>query len=147
MTTRLFFAALVAFVFAGQSHSSAAQGGATQAAKDEVMKAEQAFFDARTRGDKTAFANLLADEFTWGTTNGRFTTKEQQVATLKAAPNPETGAKPEVRMYGSDAAIVITAATTGTGPRKIVRLWTKRDGRWQIVSHQSYLVPPYPAEK
>jgi hypothetical protein len=134
---RMFVVALVAFTFFAQS--SAAAGG-----KDDVTKAEQTFFDARTKGDKAAFASLLADEFTWGTTNGRFTTKEQEVEKLKAGPNPESGT-PEIRMYGNDAAVVVTAATTATGPRKIVRVWTKRNGKWQILMHQSYLVPPYPA--
>ncbi len=142
MTNRLFLAGLAAMMFVVQSQSASMQGGT---GRDEVLKAEQAFFDARVSGDKAVFGSLLADEFTWGTTNGRFSTKEQELSRLKAGPNPESTYKPEVRMYGNDAAVVVTGATTATGPRKIVRLWAKRNGRWQIVSHQSYLVPPYPA--
>ena len=150
MTKRLFFVALVAIAVVGQSQSASMQGGTGQA---EVLKAEQAFFDARTKGDSAVFTSLFIDEFTWGNTNGRFSTKEQMLASLaRARPNPESGAETEVRMLGNDAALVVTGAfvdrpPTGdsTGPRKIVRLWTKRNGQWQIVSHQSYLVPPYPA--
>lgn len=114
-----------------------------QMSREEVSKAEAAFAQARAKGDKSAYANLLADEFTWTTRTGSTTTKKQQVDTLQAAPDPDTGK--DVRTYGDTAVVTGIAKLTQDGKPvsvRFVRVWVKRDNRWQAVLHQGTTIAP-----
>jgi hypothetical protein len=118
-------------------------GLAAQAARDEVMKAEQAFTDARIKGDKAAYARLLADEFTWTTRAGVTTTKQQRVEALQAT-KATSESFDEIRVYGDAAVVIGTAKPTQDGkpvPVRFLRVWAKRDGRWQAVVHQTTQLP------
>lgn len=134
MTRRLFLALVVGLVVAPSLLA--------QATRDEVMKVDDAFMQARLSGDSAAYANLLADEFTWTTRGGNTTNKTQHVESLQASGmNPEIGK--EVRVYGDAAVITGSARLTADGMPvsvRFVRVWAKRDGRWQAVLHQGTTV-------
>ncbi len=134
--TRMFVAGVVVSL-------TCVQGVLAQPARDEVMKAEAAFVQAREKGDKTAYASLLADEFTWTTRTGTVLTKKQQLEVLQATSNPETGK--DVRVYGEAAVVSGTAKLTQDGKPvavRFVRVWAKRDNRWQAILHQGTGIAP-----
>jgi hypothetical protein len=119
-------------------------GGAplrAQSPRDDVAKAEAAFVDARTKGDKTAYARLLADEFTWTNRSGSVETKKQQVDALRPAANPETSK--DIRVFG-DAAVVtgLAKVTQDVKPASVrfVRVWVRRGTLCQAVLHQGTTV-------
>jgi uncharacterized protein DUF4440 len=115
---------------------------AAQAVKDEVTRAEEAWAQARTAGDKEAYSNLLADDFTWTFTTGNVTDKQQTVDNLRAAPSPVTSK--DIRIY-QDAAVVVGTAKLTVGNRpvteKFVRVWAKRRGIWRAVLFQATETP------
>jgi hypothetical protein len=108
-----------------------------QSPRDDVAKAEAAFVDARTKGDKTAYARLLADEFTWTNRSGSIISKTQSVDGLSPAANPETSK--DIRVFGDAAVVTGLAKVTQDGkPQSVrfVRVWVKRGPSWQAVLHQ-----------
>jgi hypothetical protein len=116
---------------------------AAQTSREEVAKAEAAFAQVRAKGDKAAYANLLADEFTWTTRTGSTATKKQHVDTLQAAPDPDTSK--DVRTYGDTAVVTGMAKLAPDGKPvsvRFVRVWVKRDNRWQAVLHQGTTIVP-----
>lgn len=108
-----------------------------QSPRDDVAKAEAAFADARAKGDKTAYARLLADEFTWTNRSGSVESKKQQVEGLRPGANPETSK--DIRVFGDAAIVSGMARITQDGKPvsvRFVRVWVKRGPSWQAVLHQ-----------
>ena len=104
-----------------------------------MLKAEAAFVQVREQGDKAAYAGLLADEFMWIDRAGSPAAKKEHVERLGTGPNPETSK--DVRVYGDTAVVRGTAKLTKTPEGKpvtvrFVRVWVKRDNRWQAILHQ-----------
>jgi len=111
---------------------------AAQALIDDVTRAEEAWIAARMAGDKTAYAALLSEEFTWTFVTGRVTDKQQTVDNLRAAPSPETSKA--IRVYRDAAVVVGTARLMFEGrpiTERFVRVWAKSGDGWRAVLFQA----------
>jgi hypothetical protein len=110
-----------------------------------VIDAWQALERAVTAHDAEAWSPHMASEFALVSTNG-VQTKAGRIATLnrqKAAGAP-TVPPPLVsaNMFGFDGTIVMTCLhQPHTGKQiRVTRLWTKRDGRWQMAKSYQTVV-------
>ena len=134
MIRRLFAATtLASYMFVGVTLLA-------QTTRDEVMRAEESLRQASMKGDKTAYASLLADEFTWTFIDGRVIDKKQRIDSLPARGIDVTSKEVRVQQY-ENTAVVVGRAELIMGGRPIterfVRIWVKRDGRWQLVLFQA----------
>ncbi len=124
-----------------------AQGGGEQAAAEEIRKLEAQFNEAIVKANLKAFDRLMADDFTHTNQSGKFRTKAQWLANHKPGRSAYDAFEVDdlaVRVYG-DAAVVTARSTpkgrtsTGepiTGQFRFLRVWARRDGRWQAVAFQ-----------
>jgi ketosteroid isomerase-like protein len=116
---------------------------------------EEQLARAVVRGDRSFFERVLADDFTHTSHSGVFKTRAQWLAEAKASDQAEAKAAATryeamevddlaVRVYGDTA--VVTGRTTPkgqtakgqpmTGQYRFLRVWVRRDGRWQAVAFQ-----------
>ena len=124
-------------------------------AEQEVRDLEEQFARAVVRGDRAFFEQILADDFTHTSHTGAFKTRAQWLADAKAS-DPADDKAPRtryesnrvdglaVRLYGETA--VATGRTTPTGTNakgeqitgryRFLRVWVKRQARWQAVAFQ-----------
>ena len=121
----------------------------------EVRDMEEQFARAVVRGDRAFFERVLADDFTHTSHTGVFKTRGQWLADAKAS-DPADDKAPRtryvsnrvddlaVRLYGETA--IATGRTTPTGTNakgepitgryRFLRVWVKRQARWQAVAFQ-----------
>jgi ketosteroid isomerase-like protein len=111
---------------------------------DAVVRAlDRAWNDAYIRNDRTPFAEILADDFVARQWNCQTITKTQ----LMSGGEPASVAFSEfaIHLFGP------TAITTGrirferardssASEQRFVRIYSKRDGRWQAVAVQVFPV-------
>ncbi|HEX2060232.1 MAG TPA: nuclear transport factor 2 family protein [Thermoanaerobaculia bacterium] len=111
---------------------------------------------ALKEADVAWFDRHLADELlvTTGRT-GRVTTKAEEIADVKPSATSSGGGEKiddlKVRAYGDVAVTTFLIDVTGvdkTGPyhrvARYTEVWLHRDGRWQLVTSHSSLVPGQP---
>ena len=125
-------------------------------AEAEIRRLEEVEW-ARAVGakDRAWFERHLADDVLFATgRTGRVTSKAEEIADIL---DPRNGAGVDrvddlkVRTFGGTAVATfkLTAkGTDATGPydrtARYTEVWSHRDGRWQLVSSHSSLVPPPP---
>lgn len=136
--------------------SLALGGSAEEGAEREIRDLEAGFGRAVIQGDRAFFERALADDFTHTSHSGAFKTRAQWMAEAKAgdrATEPRQGQTRydsydiddlAVRFYGDTA--VVTGRTTPRGRNsqgqpisgqfRYLRVWVKRQGRWQAVAFQ-----------
>ena len=106
-----------------------AQGG--------VEKAQLEIDAAEVKGDKTAYARLLADDFTWVSATGRLRDKKTVVNDLQPATGtPGKSVGIDVRPYQAGAAMVFTRHQPDGSQVRVLRVWVQRGNAWQLVTHQ-----------
>jgi ketosteroid isomerase-like protein len=131
------------------------EDGGERGSEREVRELEGQFARAAVRGDRAFYERALADDFTHTSHSGVFKTRAQWLAEAKGGDPAE--AKPgtthyealdvddlAVRVYGDTA--VVTGRTTPrgttakgqpmTGRYRFLRVWVKRQGRWQAVAFE-----------
>ncbi len=124
-----------------------AQGGPEQAAEGEIRKLEVQFNEAIIKADLKAFDRLMADDFTHTNQSGKFRTKAQWLANHKPGRSAYDAFEVDdltVRAYGDTAVVTARSTPKGrdskgqpiTGQFRFLRVWAKRDGRWQAVAFQ-----------
>jgi uncharacterized protein (TIGR02246 family) len=125
-----------------------AQNAADAAAVEkEVRQLEEQLRAAAVKGDAAAFERLLADDYTSTSMNGLTRSKGEVIADLKSGAQKTESVSLEnvkVRVYG-DAAVLTADRTTkstlrgqdNSGRQREVRVFVKRDGRWQAVVMQT----------
>jgi hypothetical protein len=110
---------------------------------DEIMKLEDQWVQSRATKDPAMTSIVLADDFLGSNPNGEAITKQQQIDAVKAG-NFATGSpsytERKVRIYGDTA--VSTGLVTGAGPTgadkiRYLRVFVKRDNKWQVVATQA----------
>jgi ketosteroid isomerase-like protein len=124
-----------------------------QGVEEQVLKLEEEINTAVVSGDLRVFQRLLADDFTHTNQSGIFRTRAQWLANHKPGQSPYTAYEVDdlkIRVYGDTA--VVTARTTPkgrdskgnpiTGQYRYLRVWARRDGRWQAVAFQSTRIAP-----
>jgi hypothetical protein len=124
----------------------------TRSAKEqEVLKASQVANDASLiKKDRAAMERLYADDYTYTHSNGTVASKAQDIAASMSSDQAWTAHKSDdlkVRIYRDVAVVTGISTLTGSakgyasGPRRFTEVWVRRNGRWQMVSGQSTLVP------
>ena len=119
--------------------------------ESELRKAEEQFGEAATKMDYAALNRILADDMIYSHSNGVVDDKAQFIASLKDGTRKYESIKIHeftVRPYGNTAAVagkvtMVITARGATAPREMryLRFWAKKDGRWQLVGHQSVTLP------
>jgi ketosteroid isomerase-like protein len=118
--------------------------------KAELMQLERDIGAANVRRDAAFFERVEAEEFVFTDSGGGVTTKAEDVAGVKAPPNPDVKLLAydvddmQVRLYG-DTAVVTGRVTTRqlvkgeerTGKSRFTDVFVRRDGRWQLVAGHS----------
>jgi uncharacterized protein (TIGR02246 family) len=123
----------------------------TVAVERELAQLEREVGEAITRRDAEALDRLIADDFVVTNPFGQVMTKREAVAAL-TAPDSELVSvindQIAVRVFGDVG--VATAVGTATGRHqgqdvrgrfRYLRVWVKRQGRWQAVAAQSTNLP------
>jgi ketosteroid isomerase-like protein len=141
-----------------QTAATFGQGGSRD--EEEVRGLEEQLAKAVVRGDREFFERNLADDFTHTSHTGAFKTKAQWMAESKfsdARQKPETTRydafevdELAVRVYGETAVVTGRSTPKGTtakgepitGQFRFLRVWVKRQGRWQAVAFEGTRIGP-----
>jgi ketosteroid isomerase-like protein len=110
---------------------------------DEAAVAElnRAWNDAYVRNDRSALAHVLADDFVATGANGETVTKAQLIAGGGSAR--VTFSEHVQRMFGPTAIVggrIRVERDAQTLEQRFVRVYAKRDARWQAVAVQVFPV-------
>ncbi len=124
-------------------------GGA--APEDSVRALESARAQALLRADTTALSRLVADEFIEVSRLGQLRTKADNLRDIASGNLRLLTVKYDsltVRIYGDVAVLHGIADNTGTfrglpfgGKIRYMRVFVRRDGRWQAVAMQHTALP------
>ena len=105
----------------------------------EVNLAEKSWSSAWSNGDKSAYRELLADEFTWTYITGLVIDKEEAINQLN--PFTITENSKTIQIYGNTAVVYGTVSLMFQDRpinERFVRIWVKNEsGRWQAVLFQA----------
>jgi ketosteroid isomerase-like protein len=112
----------------------------------ELLKANQAYDEALTRGDAMALDRIYADEFVYTTFDGTVRDKNQQLSFTKSGDlQLEFGKSDDVRIRIYENTAVMTGRFTAKGKfrgkeidirERYTAVWVRQDGRWRLVAEQ-----------
>jgi ketosteroid isomerase-like protein len=115
-----------------------------------VLDLEEAWAKAVVRRDAAVFKRLLAPGFTY-TEDDRIQTGAELTRDIVSGTDTVTSARNEklaTRSYGNTMIVtgwlIMQGRSRGTPFERRYRFtdtWLKRDGQWQIIAAQDYLVP------
>lgn len=117
--------------------------------EEEVKDAEKQWAAAVVKKDYQILERVLADDLTYTHSDGRLDTKKNFVEALRSGKQTYDAAEHQsldVRLLGKDVAVVrarlrMTAAAAGQAATpatfSILRVYQLRNGRWQLMAHQS----------
>jgi len=142
-------AALIA-ICAALSAPASARPASSRA--DEVLKTDDARIRARAAGDVATLGRIYADDYSLITAEGVVRTRQDQLGELRSGKlhfAPLVPVERKVRMFG-DVALVVSRDPAGIvrngqqigGDLRMVRVYVRRAGRWQLVSAQATRVQP-----
>ena len=126
-----------------QTLAQTKSGGVEQ----ELIKLENEWADAWVKRDVAFFDRIIADDYTWTSSEGIVWTKAQDLALVKSGKDVITSwvlAEMKVRVYGDAAVVTGRDAIKETykgedvsGQHRWTHTWIKRAGRWQCVAAHS----------
>jgi ketosteroid isomerase-like protein len=136
-------AALVLFLFSSLALAADVAG--------EIKKLDEQWADATVRKDFTTLNRIMADDLKYGHGNGSIQTKQQFLADLKS----DSMNYREFKFEGVEASVFGNTAFIRSSPRmsikidgkeqsfqaRFLRVYTRRNGAWQMVAHQATRVP------
>ena len=116
--------------------------------RHEIDQAEEAWRTAILKGNATALATLLADDYTAITAKGAIETKDQAINSLRSGGLQLTTlaiSDRKVRIYGSTAVVTSLAELAGnrssqevSGRYRYTRVYVRNQaGQWKIVSFEA----------
>ena len=120
--------------------------------EQEVIKVENARFDAFMKGDAAALDRILDDDFTFTNVNGETHTKAELVADVRSGTLKYTAMKHSdirVRIYENTAVVTGKSASTyisggkegGGAPRSYLNVYFKENGQWRLAASQETPIP------
>jgi len=153
MTRTIPVAALVtlaaSLLMVGQE--KAQQAGQRRNAEQKLVQLEGEIAQAMTRGDFDFLESVLADDFIGVNPLGEELTKAEVLARLRS---PDYGLESlqheniRARVFGDCAVMLARAVVKGRyrgeeagGEFPYLRVWLRREGRWQAVAAQSTSLP------
>jgi ketosteroid isomerase-like protein len=124
---------------------------ASSMVEEELTRMEQEVGEAITRRDVAALDRLIADDFVSTNPLGQMTTKKDVIAML-SSPDYELESlnndEITVRVFGEAAVATAVVTVKGryrgqdaSGQFRYLRVWVKRQGRWQAVAAQVTSLP------
>lgn len=123
----------------------------SQADADAVKAAELRRFEVMTGKDYTALATLLGDDLVYTHSSATVDSKASYLESLTSGRVTYKVIKPanlQVRVFGDIAVIHGEAAMNVDANGQVMNntlrftdIWTKRDGRWQMIAWQSTRMP------
>jgi ketosteroid isomerase-like protein len=129
------------------SGSSASAQGATDSAREAVLRVEQEWQDALVTADVKALDRIYADSMIYTHSNGSVDDKTTYIENLrlgKSVYKSMTRDEIKVQIFG-DAAIVtchwrvnsVSGATVNNTNARYLHFYTKMKGKWRMVAHQA----------
>jgi uncharacterized protein (TIGR02246 family) len=118
-------------------------------AEDAVKQAERDWASAVVKKDFAVLERVLSDDLAYTHSDGRLDTKPAFIEALRSGKQAYNAAEHEsidVRLIGKDVALVrtrlkMTAASGGQTAMpanySTLRVYQLKNGRWQLVAHQS----------
>jgi len=144
---------LVAMVLTATASGQQDNSTTEARAEREIRQLEDRLDEAVVKGDLEFFDRTFADDFTHTNHLGVFRTKAQWMANhrdedAKAVKSPYDSFRSEdlaVRICGPTAVVTGRSIPTGRdakgqpirGEYRFLRVWARREGRWQVVAFQS----------
>jgi hypothetical protein len=110
-------------------------------------KAQAELDAAEVKGDKTAYARILVDDFTWVNRAGRLRDKKTVVDALQPVMGaPGKSVAIEVRPVPGGALMLFTRQDADGTEARVLRLWVQRGNQWLLAAHQGVPIgKPAPA--
>ena len=113
----------------------------------EVLRTDDARIRARAAGDVATLNRIYADDYSLITAEGDVRTRQDQLGELSSGKlhfAPLVPTERKVRMFGN-VALVVSRDPAGIvrngqqigGDLRMVRVYVRRHGRWQLVSAQA----------
>ena len=151
-----FILILIAGIAAAALGSAKIEGRQALGAEREIRELEAQLSRAVVAGDRGLFDRVLASDFTHTSHSGQFKTRAEWMAEDKVDSRqgkPQAGKTTyeafdvddlAVRIYGETAVVTGRSTPKGRtargepirGQYRFLRVWVKRDGRWQAVAFQ-----------
>jgi uncharacterized protein (TIGR02246 family) len=120
----------------------------------EVEKTERAFVQAVVKADAAALERYLSPDLMYTHSSGVRDTRESYISGLRSGAMKYEKwdiEKLEVRKVTDDVAVVALRSAMRVANKgkpvnemtmSILHVFARRDGRWQLVAHQSARLPP-----
>ncbi|MGE0685859.1 MAG: nuclear transport factor 2 family protein [Dehalococcoidia bacterium] len=108
---------------------------------DEIVAAHKAWLDAAAARDEASLNALIADGLVYRHASGRVQTKAEVISDVS-----ERGRRPvveslDVRRFGDTAVVSgvqpVDPQQPGSIEVQLLLVWSKLDGRWQLVARQA----------
>ncbi len=142
----LALSALLLLLLGPHGSSLAAQAAGSSTPEDSVRAVEMSRAQALLRADTAALSRMVADEFFEISRLGQLRTKADNIRDIASGDLRLLSVKYDslaVRIYGDVAVLRGIADNTGTirgfpfsGKIRYLRIFIRRDGRWQAVAMQ-----------
>ncbi len=120
------------------------QGGNVE---DQVKALSDQFSQAFGKADTGFMEKYFADEFTGIHSDGKLSTKAEEIDNVKSAALKWASVdihERKLRVYGDTAVVIVLASSTGTlggepysGDFRTTQVWVKQKGNWKVVAFQS----------
>jgi uncharacterized protein (TIGR02246 family) len=114
-----------------------------------VSAAESQWRQAVLAGNRSVLANLMADDITYTHSSALTQTKDQFIESVISGSTKYQGIDfktTQMRQYGDTVIVIhdtiITTVQTGVAHLYLTHVWSRRNGRWQMVSRQATKMPP-----
>ena len=130
---------------------SAAASLAQSKGSAEIIAADKAWAAAITTKDFAALEKLLADDLVYSHSTGVVDTKKSYIDSQKSGVQKYISvdhSDPKVQLYGNTAVLTSglkmhteTKGTEQTASFRLIRVWAKKDGHWQLIAHQTTRLP------
>ena len=133
----------------------AADGPPVSEAQREIRELEAQFARAVVEGDRAFYDRVLADDFTHTSHSGMFKTRADFMAENKFGTKDDSASGRTrydaydvddlaIRIYGDTAVVTGRTSPRGrtalgqliSGQYRYLRVWVKRQGRWQAVAFE-----------
>lgn len=118
---------------------------------DEIVATDKAWAAAIMGKDFAALEKLLADELVYTHSTGIVDTKKAYIESQKSGVQKYLSVEhkdPEVRLYGNTAVLTSglkmhteTRGMDQTASFRVIHVWVKQNGRWQLAAHQTTRLP------
>jgi uncharacterized protein (TIGR02246 family) len=113
-----------------------------------VSAAESQWRQAVLEGNRSVLANLMADDITYTHSSSLTQTKDQFMESVVSGSTKYQGIDfktTQMRQYGDTVIVIhdaiITTVQTGVSHLYLTHVWSRQNGRWQLVSRQATKIP------